>query len=879
MRYMTVDQLRQSFLHFFQNKEHRCLPSASLVPHNDPTLLLTAAGMVPFKPYFLGREEPPTRRITTCQRCLRTADIENVGITDRHGTFFEMLGNFSFGDYFKQEAINWAWEYVTKVLEVDPQHLWITIYLDDDDAFRIWHEEVGVPKERIVRLGKEDNFWGIGVGPCGPCSEIHIDRGPEHGCGDANCKPGCDCERFMEIWNLVFVQYHQDEEGQLHPLEHPGIDTGMGLERIAALLQNKKSIFEIDSIYPVVDFIAKRAGFTYGQDQRADVSLRVVADHMRGAILMIFDGILPGNEGRGYVLRRLLRRAVRHARLLGIHGSFLSDVVDQIIILLEPGYPELVSKSAYIHKVVQTEEQRFQETLDQGMAILEKVMQAAEHKKVGITGEDAFRLYDTYGFPLELTEEIAADRGLSVDKAGFAAAMELQRQRARAARVEQGYMGDEQDGISDIDLPATEFTGYSRLVDEAKVLAILTHGEQVGMLNGQGVADIVLSRTPFYAEGGGQVADSGEIKGSDIRFHIKKVFRANRGVVVHKGTYDGNLQVGQSVEALVDKTARQGTQQNHTATHILHKALHEVIGEHANQAGSLVAPDRFRFDFTHFEAVSAADIAEIERRVNEIIWRNLPVSAQELSYDAAINAGAMALFGEKYGDKVRMVSVGDVSRELCGGTHVESTGEIGLFRIVSEGSIASGVRRIEALTGQRAWDHIKNETETLADAAMRLQVTPKEILVQIEKLQAQLKQYEREIETLKARLAGTQIDDLLAEVQEVNGIKILAAAVDDLDRAGLLSLADKLKEQLGAYAFAIAGVADGKVHLLVTASPEAVDRGIDAAKIIRAVYGSGGGKPQMAQAGGKDPSGINEVMVKFSQVFVEQLERQTVNSR
>jgi alanyl-tRNA synthetase len=871
---MTVDQLRTAYLEFFEEKGHLRLPSASLVPANDPTLLLTVAGMIPFKPYFVGKEVPPSPRITTCQYCLRTADIENVGMTDRHGTFFEMLGNFSFGDYFKEEAVAWAWEFVTGVLGLDPASLWITIYLDDDEAFEIWNKQIGIPPERIVRLGKEDNFWGIGVGPCGPCSEIHLDRGPSYGCGDANCQPGCDCERFMELWNLVFIQYHQDEQGRLHPLTRTGIDTGMGLERVAAMLQGVQSIFETDIVRPIVDYVAGQAGVTYGADARSDVSLRVIADHMRGVVFMVHDGILPSNERRGYVLRRLLRRAVRHAHLLGIKRPFLTDVADVVAQQMRVGYPGLMDRLEYIKQVIAQEEERFHATLEQGMGILTRLIEEVGSGGV-ISGRDAFRLHDTYGFPLELTEEIAADQNITVDKAGFEDMMKEQRARARAARTATGYLGDESQGYSDLDLPATPFVGYETHDMTTEIVALVADGEQVGHTSGSGTAGIVLAKTPFYAEAGGQVADAGVIEGPQGKFTVEQVWRLGSGTIVHHGRFEGQIRVGEQVRALVYEDSRLPTQRNHTATHLLHWALRTVLGEHANQAGSLVAPDRLRFDFTHFSALNAETLREIEQRVNALILQNLPVATKIVPYEEAIAQGATALFGEKYGDQVRVVQIGDYSHELCGGTHVRSTGEIGLFRIVSEGSVAAGVRRIEAVTGERALQRVAEESRMLAEIAALLQVGVSDVKAQIEKTMEQVKQLERELETAKSQLVSGRLNDLLTCAERIDGLAVISAEVADMDTEELCALGDALKQRLGPSIVAL-GSGDGdKAYLVFMATREAVEKGVAVNSLIRQVAplikGGGGGSPTMARAGGRDPSGIAEALAQFNAAVSEAL--------
>jgi len=864
MLYMTVDQLREAFLTFFESKGHLRLPGASLVPVGDPTLLLTAAGMVPLKPYFIGVDQPPSRRITTCQRCLRTPDIENVGITSRHATFFEMMGNFSFGDYFKEEAISWAWEFVTSVLQVDADKLWVSIHDDDDEAYGIWKDKIKVPAERIVRLS--DNFWGIGVGPCGPCSEIHLDRGEAMGCGKPTCRPGCDdCERFFEIWNLVFIQYNQNEDGQFIPLEKKGIDTGMGLERVAAMLQGVESIFETDLLSPIVDFIAREAEQPLAGSQKARqfrAGTRLITDHLRAVTFMAFDDILPGNEGRGYVMRRLLRRAIRYCRLIGFDSRKLPEVAGIIAWQMQVGYPELPSRLDYIKKVIGAEEERFSETLDQGMNLFEKITAAAVKKgsKV-ISGEEAFRLHDTYGFPLELTEEMAGAIGMTVDREGFNQAMEDQRNRARAARTESGYLGNHLEVYGTLALPPTEFVGYEQKEAETEILAIIQDGREVKELHGEGQAELVLRATPFYAASGGQVADRGMITiDGGGRFTVDEVLSIGRGLIIHRGTYSGDWWTGAPVKAVIDVEARLAVQRNHTATHLLHKALHLKLGEHANQAGSLVAPDRLRFDFVHFSALSPEELQEIEREVNARILENRPVVTTIMPYKEAIKTGAAALFGEKYGDEVRVVSVTDYSRELCGGTHVKATGEIGLFHIVSEGSISSGVRRIEAVTGKAAHQHILEQLRLLDTAAATLQTSPKDLPAQIEKLQADLKQAQRRLLEYKESKAQSLGEDLLSRAVKIGEVRVLAAKVNDMDRKAMLSLGDKLKEKLDPCVLVLGGVAEGKVALMVMVGNAARDLGLHAAEIVKSLWGGGGGSATLAQAGGKNEAALDAAL-------------------
>jgi len=884
VRAMSANQLRKMYLEYFEEKGHQILPGASLVPAKDPTLLLTSAGMVPFKPYFLGLETPKHRRVTTCQRCLRTGDLQNVGRTDRHHTFFEMLGNFSFGDYFKREAIAFAWEFVTERLGLEKDRLWASIYIEDDEAFEIWNRVVGLPEGRIVRLGKKDNFWEIGVGPCGPCSEIYYDRGEAFGCGHPDCRPACDrCERYLEIWNLVFIQYHQDEKGELTPLKSKGVDTGMGLERTASLLQGVSSNFEIDIIRPIVDHIASVAGIPYKTSPEADVSMRVITDHMRGVTFMVYDGILPGNEGRGYVLRRLLRRSVRHAKLLGIEGSFLAGVVDRVVDLMREAYPELEGQREYIRRVVAQEEARFHETLDQGMEILDRMAEeVARSGGTVLPGEDAFRLYDTYGFPLELTQEILEARGMSLDREGFERAMELQRVRARAARGEMGYLGDKGQVVyNELDLGVTEtpFLGYETLSVDCQVVALIAGGEKVGKAGEGDTVEVVLDRTPFYPEGGGQVADTGVIASKNGKVVVEDVIRVSGGLIIHRGKVtSGIIQAGETVRAEVDAETRLATARNHTATHLLHKALHEVLGEHAKQAGSLVAPDRLRFDFTHFKPLTRDELAEIERRVNAAILDELPVTTVITSLAEAEAMGAMALFGEKYGERVRVVKIGEWSIELCGGTHVSSSASLGMFKVVAESGVAAGVRRVEAVTGKGALQFVRAQEEALADASRKLQVAPFELPHQVEKLLGTVKELEREVNRLKARLAGAFVQSLADRAEEFDGIKILAESVDGLDREGLRSLGDRLKETLGSAVIVLGTSGRDSVQMVAMATQDAIARGVDARSVIRKIAGivggGGGGSEQMAQAGGKDPSRLGEALAAARIEVLQRLQEQ-----
>lgn len=879
VKVLSSNELRELFQQFFEEKGHKRLPGASLVPHNDPTLLLTGAGMVPFKPYFLGKEKPEFTRVTTCQRCVRLADVDSVGKDDRHATFFEMLGNFSFADYFKKEAIQWAWEFVTERLEFPVDRLWITVHHDDDEAAEIW-QSIGIPAERIVRLG-EDNFWEIGVGPCGPCSEIHLDRGEEYGCGDPDCKPGCDCDRFMEIWNLVFVQFYKNEAGEYEPLEGKSIDTGMGLERVACLLQGVSSIFDSDIMAPIVATVADLAQVKYGSESAADMSIRVIADHARSITFMVYDGILPGNEGRGYVLRRLLRRAVRHGRLLGLEGRFINRVIDTVVSQMSAGYPELIEKKDYIQKVVGMEEERFLSTLDQGTTLLDQVIQALRAEgKQQIPGEDAFRLYDTYGFPLELTKEIAAEHGLTVDENGFDRHMQRQREQARAARGEMGYLGDEKVSVYGqlADTLEVEFVGYGQLEVTTRVLAIYKDNRPVDSASRGDRVDMIVVKTPFYPEGGGQVADTGTITGTAGIMDVSGVTRHNQRLVVHHGVIaSGTLSVGDEVLATVYQRDRVATARNHTATHLLHRALKDVLGEHVNQAGSFVAPDRLRFDFTHFAGLSREELDEVESRVNDQILANLNVSAAVMDYDEAVKSGAVALFGEKYGSQVRVISIGDYSKELCGGTHVQQTGEIGLFKIVSEGAVAAGVRRIEALTGKAAMKYVADEGAKLRSIAEQLQVSPSEAPQKLEKLLLHVKQLEKELSSLQEKLAASLASELVERAEVVGDLKVLVTEVKAQDPNALRTLGDKLKSKLGPGVMVLGAKAGEKVLFLAMVSPEGVKRGIHAGDIVRQAAkvagGGGGGRPDMAQAGGRLPEKLPDALTAAYQAILNTVVR------
>ncbi|OPX84693.1 MAG: Alanine--tRNA ligase [Pelotomaculum sp. PtaB.Bin104] len=876
---MTGHEIRESFLKFFETKGHKILPSASLIPTGDPSILWTAAGMVPFKPYFTGAARPDFTRVTTCQKCIRTPDIESVGRTARHHTFFEMLGNFSFGDYFKESAIPWAWEYVTEHLRLQPEQLWITIYQDDDEAFDIWHRVVGVPADRIVRMGKDTNFWEIGVGPCGPCSEIHVDLGAERGCGEPGCAVGCECDRWLEIWNLVFIQYFRDEEGNYSPLANKGIDTGMGLERVASVLQSVPTNFETDLLREIVDFTAELFGLKYGVDSKTDLALKVIADHCRAITFAVTDGALPSNEGRGYVIRRLLRRAVRFGRLLGMQGHFMSQVAATVIRQMGSAYPELVEKKDHVLKVILAEEERFGETLVQGTEMLNQII--AGLKASGgevIPGASAFKLYDTYGFPLELTQEMAAEQGLTVDSDGFGESMEGQRQRARSARQENEYISERDAFFKELreQVGPTNFVGYNSLEAEASVLGILTGGERVPSASAGQEIEFVLKVTPCYAESGGQVGDHARVTAPGLKIEVFEVKKPVENLFVHRGKItSGVIKEGDLVQVQVDSTRRAAICRNHSATHLLHKALKEVLGGHVNQAGSLVEPERLRFDFTHYAAMSEEELKRVEGIVNRAVLANLPVEVFETSVAEARALGAAALFGEKYGERVRAVKMGDFSLELCGGTHLCSTAEAGLFKLVGESSVGAGLRRIEAVTGEGALSYIDEREEQFAEIARLLKAPPQEATHRVEGLLQNLKDLEAESELLQARLARYQVQDLLDRIKEVKGVKVLAgqAAAPDID--SLRGMVDLLRDKIGSGVIVLGSEASGKVSLVAAVTKDLLARGLHAGKLIKAVAavvgGGGGGRPELAQAGGKDPSCLKEALELAYQVAGNQI--------
>ena len=873
-----VNELRQMFLDFFESKGHLVMKSFSLIPQNDKSLLLINAGMAPLKPYFTGAEIPPRRRVATCQKCIRTGDIENVGKTARHGTFFEMLGNFSFGDYFKHEAIAWSWEFLTQVVGLDPDRLYPSVYLEDDEAFDIWNKEIGIAPERIFRFGKEDNFWEHGAGPCGPCSEIYYDRGEKYGCRKPDCTVGCDCDRYIEIWNNVFTQFENDGNGHYETLQNKNIDTGMGLERLATVVQDVDSIFDVDTICALREKVCEIAGKKYHENEKDDISIRLITDHMRSATFMISDGIMPTNEGRGYVLRRLIRRAARHGRLLGIEGEFLAKLSETVIEGSKDGYPELEEKKDFILKVLTNEENQFGKTIDQGLKILAEMESDMQKKGVSILdGQDAFRLYDTYGFPMDLTREILEEKGYQIDEEGFAKEMEEQRTRARSSRETTNYMGADATVYDQID-PAvtTEFDGYDKLTLESEISVLTTEEELTDSLMEGQRGTIITKVTPFYGTMGGQQGDVGVISSDQGSFQVEDTIHLRGGKVGHVGIMTGGmLKAGDTVTLCVDREKRLDTAKNHSATHLLQKALKTVLGSHVEQKGSLVTPDRLRFDFAHFQAMTEEEIARTEALVNEEIQANLAVTTQIMSLEEAKKSGAMALFGEKYSDEVRVVSMGDFSRELCGGTHVSNTGVISLFKIVSESGIAAGVRRIEALTGNGVLAYYKEMETRLAAAASLLKTSPAELTDKIAHLQAELKAAHSENESLKSKLAQDSLGDVMDKVTEIKGVKVLASSLADVDMNGLRDLGDQLKEKLGEGVVVLIADNGGKVNLMATATKGALDKGVHAGNLIKAVAacvgGGGGGRPQMAQAGGKDASKIPEALQKVAAVLEEQI--------
>ena len=881
MQWTGLNELREKYLHYFEGKGHLRLGSFPLVPKDDPSLLLINSGMAPMKKWFLGQEEPPRHRVTTCQKCIRTPDIERVGITARHGCFFEMLGNFSFQDYFKKEVIPWAWEFLTKELEIPADRLYISVYQDDDEAYDIWTKSVGIPEDHMVRLGKEDNFWEHGSGPCGPCSEIYFDRGLKYGCGKPTCGVGCDCDRFMEIWNLVFSQYDSDGKGTYALLPKPNIDTGMGLERLAVVMQDVDNLFEVDTVAAVLHHVERISGKQYGANEKDDISIRVITDHIRATVFMASDGILPSNEGRGYVMRRLLRRAARHGRMLGIDHPFLTDLVDTVIVSSEVGYPELREHESYIKKVIGTEEERFYKTIDSGMNILNGMIQHLHetHKKI-LSGLDVFKLNDTFGFPIDLTKEIAAEAGLDIDEAAFHVEMTRQRERARAERLAKDISGWSEDLFGELNAEPTEFDGYDVLKETAKVLA-LSDGEELNdaVSTDYEERENVLDRTPFYAEMGGQVADHGYLTSGTANLKVNQVKKTPKGFYVHTCTLlDGTIRVGDTVTAAVDEQRRASICRNHTATHLMQKALREVLGEHVHQAGSYQDDKITRFDFTHFNAVTPEELVEVEKRVNEKIFAALPVTIQNLPIEEAKKMGAMALFGEKYGKVVRVVDAGGWSVEFCGGTHVKNTAQIGCFKILSEASVAAGIRRIEATTGYGVLNLLDDRTAELANTAVALKANNmKDVAARAQAVTAELKEANKQLEIAKAKLASSQIDGLFQNAVEVDGVRIVTVYLNGTTPDTLRSMMDKLRDKEPNAVGALIGTDGSKTTLAVGVGKNALARGLKAGALVKQIAaiagGNGGGKPDFAMAGIRDTSKIDDALNAVEGIVKENLEK------
>lgn len=879
MKYFTVNEIREKFLSFFESKGCLRLPSFSLIPENDPSILLINAGMTPMKKWFTGAETPPSKRVTTCQKCIRTPDIDRVGLTARHGTYFEMLGNFSFGDYFKKEIIPWAWELLTKEFEIDPERLYATVYLDDDEAYDIWKNDVGLPESHLSRFGKEDNFWEHGVGPCGPCSEIFFDRGEAYGCGRADCKVGCDCDRFIEIWNLVFTQFDRQEDGSYLPLEHKNIDTGGGLERFAIVMQDAANFFEVDNIRAILNKTAEMAKAEYGRDDKTDVALRVITDHIRSTSMMISDGVVPGNEGRGYVLRRLLRRAARYGRLLEIPSPFLPTLAELVIAQNEDAYPELKERRELIMQVILREEESFGLTIQQGLSLLEQDMQKArEEKRTVLSGEDVFRLHDTFGFPLDLTREIAQENGFTIDQEGFDKAMYEQKSKGREAQLKKaGSAWDKKNLPESVNRAVkTEFSGYDLLEDKAELLHILVEeeGEIVDKaeLNAGHEALLIFPRTPFYAESGGQLGDQGLITGSGVKVRVNDTEKNGDGLFLHRAyVEEGSLRRGDTLHLLVDRRRRLASARNHTSTHLLHKALREVLGTHVEQAGSLVTPDYLRFDFRHFQPMTEEELSLVEEKVNAAILEDFPVHTDVLSLDEAKQSGAMALFSEKYGDKVRVVSVGEYSKELCGGTHLKHSSQACCFHILSEGGIASGVRRIEAVTGQGAFAESRKVRRTLAESAALLRSGTEQIVDKIASLLEDRKRLEKELQAEKSRQSSAKAGDLSSRAEEINGLKVVLSELQANDPAILREAGDQIRSKLQEVVIILAAPSADKVLWLAMADKAAVAKGIHCGNLIREAAritgGGGGGRPDMAQAGGKDAGKISDAFAKLRQMI------------
>ena len=880
MQQMGLNEIRSKFLKFFESKDHYLKESASLVPHNDKSLLLINSGMAPLKNYFAGVEVPPSVRMTTCQKCIRTGDIENVGKTARHGTFFEMLGNFSFGDYFKEQSIAWGWEFVTQHLNIPQEKVWVTVYEEDDEAFGIWENEIKIPKERIVRLGKDDNFWEIGIGPCGPCSELYFDRGAEYGCDNPDCKPGCDCDRYLEFWNHVFTQFNRDEEGNYGQLEHKNIDTGMGLERMACIMQGVDTIFDVDTIKHILNTVEKMANVEYGKGGKTDVSIRIITDHIRAVSFLVADGVLPSNEGRGYVLRRLLRRAARHGKLLGIKENFLYKLVDEVIKVSGEAYPELVEKESYIKKVIRIEEEKFNETIEQGMEILGSYI--AELKKNGettLSGENAFKLYDTYGFPIDLTQEILEEEHLSIDEEAFNEEMNKQRERARSARGNMDGESWKEDPLSKLDSSvASSFEGYFELENSGIIKAIVKDNEIVESAVAGDKVVVVLDQTTFYPEGGGQAGDSGLLvnKNEDIVVEVIDTKKGANNTIKHIGLVkSGMINTGEKLTTIVNKEIRMASARNHSATHLLHKALKEVLGEHVNQAGSLVTSERLRFDVTHFEAITKDELKVIEEKVNDAILESLAITCENMSINDAKNKGAMALFGEKYGDEVRVVSMGDYSIELCGGTHLTNTSQIGMFKILSEGGVAAGVRRIEAITGRAVYNYLKEKEEVISNVCTSLKTKEDGLAQKVTSLLEENKSLSKELHDMKTKMSLQAIDSILDSKVDVNGVNLVTTKFEGMDMNTLKEVADNLRDKLESGVVVLANVANDKLNLVVTSTKDAVDKGVHCGNIVKEIAqiagGKGGGRPNMAQAGAPDVSKVDEALNHASEVLKSQI--------
>jgi alanyl-tRNA synthetase len=873
MEWTGLNELREKYLSFFESKGHLRLPSFSLVPQHDKSLLLINSGMAPMKKWFTGEETPPRKRVTTCQKCIRTPDIENVGKTARHGTYFEMLGNFSFGDYFKHEVIPWAWEFCTKVLEMDPEKLYISVYEDDDEAYDIWTKDIGVDPSHMVRFGKEDNFWEHGAGPCGPCSEIYYDRGEKYGCGKPDCKVGCECDRYIEFWNLVFTQFENDGNNNYSRLAHPNIDTGMGLERLACISQDVDNLFEVDTVQNIMKHIMKIAGVKYHDDEKKDISLRVITDHVRSTTMMISDGVMPSNEGRGYVLRRLLRRAARHGRLLGIDRPFLYEVAETVIKENDTAYPSLLEKHDFIINVIKAEEENFAKTIDTGLNMLEEMVKATDGKVM--SGADAFKLSDTYGFPLDLTKDILDEKGMTVDEQEYTALMTEARKKAREAHKDAGAEAWKSSGNATKGMDKTPFVGYETLSGDSEILAVVVDGEKKQAATEDDNITLVLSETPFYAESGGQVGDVGVIKGNGFEFTVENTTKTHEGVVLHHGYIsDGEtVSCGDKVHAEVNRSVREATMRNHTAAHLLQAALRKILGTHVEQAGQLVNSEAVRFDFTHFSALTADELRKVENTVNEVIMSAVPVVTSEMPIDEAKKLGAMALFGEKYGDIVRVVKADDFSVEFCGGTHVKNTGSIGLFKIVSESSVASGVRRIEAVTGNNVMKYIDKSNELIAETAKNLKLTNyHELASRAAALSAELKEKEREIASLEAEIAASKTADLMKDAKQIGGVRLVTADMGEAGADALRSLCDKALESGDDIIAVFAGknAEKGTASFACRVGKKAIECGAHAGNIVREVArvagGAGGGKPDSAMAGAKDVSKIPEALEKASEI-------------